>query len=325
MKPTKKAELAKALIDEYPTAVSLTLAKRLHKDNPEYFETVENARSIIRTIRGACGTFNRRHTKDLSRAKDIDLVLRDKFNLPQPAFTERPLYILPKFNDKIIAFGDAHFPYQNNKGLYTAIEYGIKKEVNTIILNGDMIDNYQISRYAKDGRKPSIEYDLELFYEFLINLRSVFPNALIIWKFGNHEERWDAYLKINAPLLYMIGTHDLEDHIPVNELNIIVVKDKRIIKACDLNIIHGHEYNGGSGNVNPARAMFLKARANTMCNHFHRSSAHKGNTLNGEQIRTYSLGAMCAVQDYSPYGEQDCSFGYIVIENGKAWVQNREV
>jgi len=323
--PTRARELACNLIDEYPTAGSLTLAKRLNRDFPEHFETVEHARSMIRKIRGVSGSSNRRKLRDVSRVKDIDRVLMDKFNLPEPAVMKREPYVIPKVNDKIIVFGDAHFPYQNNAGLYKAIEYGLYKEVNCIILNGDMIDMYQISRFAKDGRKPNVEYDIELFYQFLIDLRATFPNALIVWKMGNHEERWDNYLKNNAPLLSMIGTMGIEDHIPVHELNVIVVKDKRIIKAGDLNILHGHEFNGGAGNVNPARAMFLKARANTLVNHFHRSSSHKGNTLDGGQIRTYSLGSMCAVQDYSPYGEQDCSFGYISVIDGIAWIQNREV
>lgn len=323
--PTKLRELAYRLMDEYPTAGSLTLAKRLHRDHPEYYETVEHARTIIRIIRGASGTKQRRLLGDVSRVKDIDRVLMDKFNLPEPAVMKREPYVIPKVNDKLIIFGDAHFPYQKNSGIYKAIEYGLKKEANCIILNGDMIDMYQISRFAKDGRKPGVEYDIELFYQFLIDIRETFPKALIVWKFGNHEERWDTYLKINAPLLNMIGTNGIEDHIPVNELNVVVVKDKRIIRAGDLNILHGHEYNGGAVNVNPARSMFLKARANTLVNHFHRSSSHKGNTLDGKQIRTYSLGSMCAPQDYSPYGEQDCSFGYVVVIDGIAWVQNREV
>lgn len=321
----KQGELAKALIDEYPTAGSLTLAKRLHLQYPEYFDTVENARHLIRYYRGANGKYGRKYLSDTSRVKDIDAVLRDKFALPEPAVKDIAPYILPKINDKIIVFGDCHFPYQNNEGIYKAIEYGLHKQVNTIILNGDMVDMYQFSRFTKDGRKPHVEYELEMYYEFLTNLRSTFQNALIVWKFGNHEDRWDTYLKNQAPLLYMVATDGLEDYLPLSELNIIVVKDKRRIVAGDLNILHGHEFGGGVGNVNPARTMSLKAKANTLVNHFHRSSSHKEVDVNGNVSRYYSLGAMCARQEYMPYGNQDCSFGYIVVINGIAWVQNREV
>lgn len=322
---TKSGELVKRLLAEYPTAGSLTLARRLFKEHPQYFNSVEQARHLIRYHRGVEGTKNRSKMTDLTHVKDIQKVLEDRFNIPEPAVLSRPPYMLPKFNDTILIFGDLHYPYQDNRAIYSAIEYGIKKEINTIILNGDCIDCYHISRFPKDSRKPTIEYEAELFYDFLINLRQTFPNALIVWKFGNHEERWDRYLKDNAPVLYMVATENLEDYIPVNELDIIVVKDQRRIIAGDLSIIHGHEYHVGVGGVNPARSMFLKARANCLVNHFHRSSSHKGNDINGKKIRTYSLGAMCAIQDYSPYGDQDCSFGYLRIVNGVTFVNNREL
>jgi predicted phosphodiesterase len=323
--PKQVGKLAKALLDEYPTAGSLTLAKRLHQQFPEHFETVEDARNKIRYYRGSFGDNGRRKLSDLSHVTDMDSVLRAKFNLPEPAVMSREPYFIPKVNDKILIFGDCHFPYQNNEGIYKAIEYGIHKQVNCIILNGDMIDMYQISRFTKDGRKPNVEYDIEVFYQFLLDLRATFPNALIIWKFGNHEERWDTYLRQNAPLLNMIGTHGIEDHIPLNEMNILLVRDKRRIIAGDLNILHGHEFNGGAGNVNPARSMFLKAKVNILVNHFHRVSSHIENNLNGEQTRCYSLGAMCAVQDYSPYGNQNCSFGFLSVIKGICYVQNREI
>lgn len=324
-KPTRAGLLAKALLDEYPTAGSLTLAKRLHRDHPEVFKTIDNARMVINYHRGQKGVKNRRKLADLTHVKDLDKVLADKFNLPEPAVNTLEPYRIPKVNDKIICFGDTHFPFQNNDAIYKALEYAAGKAVNCFILNGDIMDGYDISRFTKEARKPNLEYELEVVYDFLHNLRDCFPNALIVWKFGNHEQRWDEYLKVNAPLLHMIGTERLEDHIPVQELGVQVVKDKRRIVAGDLNILHGHEYNGGGGQVNPARTMSIKAKVNTLVNHFHRSSSHKEMDLNGNVTRYYSLGAMCSRQSYAPYGNQDCSFGWLRVIDGITYVQNREV
>ncbi len=323
-KTTKAGELAKQMLTEYPTAGSLTLAKRLHQQFPEHFISVEQARSTLRTLRGVNGEEHRRKLSDITHAKDLQAVLEAKFNLPEPAVMQREPYHIPKANNKIIVFGDAHFPYQNNRGIYAALNYGAKKGANCFLLNGDMIDLYQISRFTKDGRKPNVEYDIELFYQFLVDLRASFPNALIIWKFGNHEERWDTYLKNNAPLLYMTGTNALDDTMPLGDLNIQVIKDKRRIICADLNILHGHEYGSGAGQVNPARAISLKSHSNMLVNHFHRSSQHKVSNF-GKVTHYNSLGAMCVAQDYNPYGQQDCSFGWLQVEDGVCWVQNREV
>lgn len=324
MKTTKAGELAKALLAEFPTAGSLTLAKRLAKDYPEHFETVEAARALLRDYKGEMGGKARRMLADASFVKDKEKYLRDKFALPEPAVKSYEPYIVPKNVKKIIIFGDLHFPYQDNKTIYSAIEYGLRKNVDCIILNGDCLDMYQDSRFTKDSRKPSIDYEIELFYQFLIDLRETFPNKLIIWKFGNHEERYDTYWKTSAPNHYS-HAGSLDEAVLTPELNIIVVKDKRRIVAGDLNILHGHEYGSGAGSVNPARAMFLKARVNTLVNHFHRSSSHRGLDLNGNVTRVWSLGSSCARQDYSPYGDQDNSFGYLEIVNGKTFVTVREV
>lgn len=313
------------ILSEYPTAGSLTLAKRLHRDFPHLFTSIEIARSHIRYRRGTYGPVKRRKMVDLTHVQDMQKVLADKFALPAPAVTEREPYMMPKVNVKGIVMGDIHFPYQDNKAIYDAIDYGVRKGIDYIILNGDCIDNYHASRFTKDPGKPSLDYELEMFWEFLINLRDVFPNALIIWKFGNHEERYDTYWKQYAPLLYAPGNEKLDDYLPLGDLNIQVVKDKRRIVVGDLNILHGHEYPGSAGGVNPARGMFLKARCNVLVNHFHRSSSHKGNDLNGNIIKAYSLGSMCAPQDYSPYGDQDNSFGYLHTVDGVTYVNIREV
>lgn len=320
----RQDELANALIDEYPTAGALTLAKRLYRDHPEYFTSVEMARQYIRYRKGTYGVRNRRIMANLNRVKDLDKVLADRFALPEPSVMKRDPYIIPKFNDKQLIFGDTHFPFQNNFAIYEAIEYGIKKSVNCIVLNGDMVDLYQDSRYTKDGRKPNLEYELDMFYQFLIDLKATFPNALIIWKFGNHEERYDTYWKNNAPLHYAMGTEALDDYIPCRELGIVVVKDKRRIESGNLVILHGHEYGSGAGNVNPARAMSLKSHSNMLVNHFHRSSMHKVSDF-GIVTRYFSLGSMCMPQDYSPYGQQDNSFGYLRVVDGVTYVENREI
>ena len=322
---TQQSNLVKQILTEYPTCGSLTLAKRLHRDHADVFPSVEHARMVVRYYRGEHGAAGRKKLTDATHVKDMDKYLRDKFALPEGAVMRREPYVLPKVNDKIIVFGDCHFPYQNNEGIYAALEYGAKKSVNCFILNGDMLDMYMVSRFSKDGRKPQVDYEIELYYEFLLNLRSAFPDALIVWKYGNHEERWDYYMKAMAPMLYMTGTDTLEDTMPLGDLNVIVVKDKRRILAGDLNVMHGHEFGGGSGTVNPARTMSLKSKANTLVNHFHRSSSHKERDLNGAMTRYYSLGSMCKPQDYAPYGNQDCSFGWLRVINGVCYVQDREV
>jgi len=232
-KPQRVGELAKQILTEYPTAGSLTLAKRLHRDFPEHFETVETARNAIRYHRGTHGVGHRKSLVDLTHVKDLPQVLADKFALPEAAILDRSPYIMPKANDKGIVFGDFHIPYQYNKGIYEAIEYGIKKQANYIILNGDMVDMYQISRFTKDNRKPHIEYELEMFYEFLIELRDTFKNALIIWprtfiQFFQHFLTKIFWIKIYLKIT------------PIHETKCVVCYEAELISTLNRFIVRIH-------------------------------------------------------------------------------------
>jgi hypothetical protein len=51
-------------LDRFPDSGSLTLAKKIYKEHPELFTSVENVRNIIRFYRGSHGK------KSLSTLKD---------------------------------------------------------------------------------------------------------------------------------------------------------------------------------------------------------------------------------------------------------------
>jgi UDP-2,3-diacylglucosamine pyrophosphatase LpxH len=99
-----------------------------------------------------------------------------------------------KIETAIVA-SDIHFPYED-KGLIEAAfkAWRTLKKAGTlkyIILNGDIIDCYAISSYAKslDMSDSSFEDELEQTRVFLRRLRKEFPNTRIIFIEGNHEWR----------------------------------------------------------------------------------------------------------------------------------------
>ena len=59
-----KIKLVTDHLDKYPESGSLTIARILYRDYPEYFISVENARDLIRYRRGAHGKERLRILKD---------------------------------------------------------------------------------------------------------------------------------------------------------------------------------------------------------------------------------------------------------------------
>jgi hypothetical protein len=67
------------------------------------------------------------------------------------------------------------------------------------VLNGDIADFYAISRWEKAPGKRNFRRELEAVRGLLAWLRQEFPAIPIVFKSGNHEERWRAWLWQHAP------------------------------------------------------------------------------------------------------------------------------
>lgn len=317
---TKGYEIVKQYLKKYPTLPKLTLARKIFKDNPLQFNSVENVRTKIKRATGNNGSHHRKATTDKS-----EFNRKTEFNLPESyALTYEP-YVISQ--SKTLIISDLHFPYQDNKAIRAAINYGKEKKVNCILINGDLIDFANISRHEKDWRMRSVSQEFEAVREFLIELRSHFPKCKIVYKFGNHDERWEKFLFLKAPEIFDDNEFKLEVRLKLAELKIDVVKDMLPIKIGKLNVLHGHELQGGGG-VNPARATFLKTIDNVIIGHCHRSSQHTEPTFSGEVIVVTSQGCLCGMYPmFSRINKWNHGFSYVElnIKTGEYQLQNLKI
>jgi len=252
--------------------------------------------------------------------KDIN----NPFDLPIPDESDYSIFYLPKSCKRILLLSDIHIPFHDVKSLTKAIQLGIDNKVDTVLLNGDIADNYQVSRFEKDPRKRSFKSEIEMVKDFLKRIRLTFNKAKIYYKQGNHEERWESFLKRKAPELLDMTEFKFDVILGLNELDISYISDKRIIKVGNLNILHGHELGSSSFSpVNPARSFFLRAKTNIIAGHHHQTSEHIEHDINGNHIKAYSTGCLCSlVAEYMPLNKWNHGISLITIKNDKALVQN---
>ena len=300
---------------------NLTIARVIHADFPTMFPTVENARAAIRVIRGASGTFGR-------EKRNIKENLTPKFIIPADDNVPYEDYIINKDFERGIILSDIHFPYHDKRALETAIEYTIKIKPDLILLNGDTVDFHQLSYFEKDPTKKNIVQELEMLREFLANLKTFFSKTKIIFKVANHEERYDRYLMQAAPVLYELPEIRLKSILKLDELGIDYVGDKRVVSYRKLNIIHGHEYRFSISNpVNPARGIFLRAHKSTLSGHFHQSSEHTENSIDGDIIGCFSTGCLCGLHpQWLPLNKWGHGFAEITgLKDGLWRVKNHKI
>ena len=227
-----------------------------------------------------------------------------------------------KVEGKTAVLCDIHLGVHDKQALIAAMNYIRREKVDTIILNGDILDGARISRHAKTPEQPRFMQELELCKSFLRGLRADFPNARILYKIGNHEDRFEAYLMKNAEEL--LGLVDFNKLLDLENLGIELVPSSAFMKHPGTFIVHGHEMRV-SGGVNPARSLLLKAFDNTIMGHVHKSSQASGKNLSGVFVRTHTIGCLCKLaMGYMPHSNSNHGFA-IVESDGKVrnhWIIN---
>lgn len=288
-----RKELAEAKLRQFPKHGARTIARALHKEDPALFPTIESARDIVRALTGQKGKGCRIKPTMKREARKPGY----KLEMPESRAKDRsPFKITGK--NKILVISDLHLPYHNAKAVEIALTHGIEEGCDTILILGDLMDCYQLSRWTRDPSQCSIAHEIEIVKAFFNYLRERFPTARIIWKEGNHEERWIHFFYQNAPQLAGLDTMSLYHAVGVKEHKIEVVDEKRCLDVSGLLLYHGHELPTGlAPAVNPARGLFLRLFENSMCGHFHRSSNHVEKSAKNDLVSCWSIGCLC---DLSP-------------------------
>lgn len=213
---------------------------------------------------------------------------------------------------KLLVLSDIHFPYHDKTALMLALRDGRQNEVDGILLNGDILDCYQLSKFAKDSRKPSIRAEMDVFRFFIDQLKQRFPNAEIYYKLGNHEVRLERWIQQNAQMFD--GMFDLENLVNFRDAGVVYLKDNIGVKMGKLHIIHGHEIRASMGVVNIARTYYMKAQTNLLFGHWHQQQEYISRTMDGHNVGAWAQGCLCKLDAEYTYGINQWVHGFSIVE-----------
>mgnify|MGYP000905483205 CR=1 FL=1 len=320
-----KIDVSKEYRSKYPDMPTLKLARIMYAENNLLFTNVDAARTSLRYIEGKQGNTHRKRVAGSEFGRDGERP-KNPYNLPKSDETEYLPYIID--GERVLVLSDVHIPYHSVSALTAALDYSKKRDPDTILLNGDTIDAHHLSRFIKDPKKRDFAGELNMFRDFITVLRETFPKAKIIFKEGNHDERYNHFLMMKANELAGIDEFKLENIIRKRAGDIDYVGDKRIIKAGELNIIHGHEFGGSIFSpVNIARGLFLRAKVSAMQGHNHQTSEHTESNMNGSIVTTWSLGCLSELHPaFLPINKWNHGFAFIdVYKDGTFDVANKRI
>ena len=316
-------------LEKFPNAPSRTLAKKIYNENSAFFTDAENVYFRVRYYRGQSGSTNRDKLKNTKFQKELKVkVMIQKLQLPESHTKVRNSFTFPTGCKKLGVFGDVHIPYHDNTALEVMFKKFEEEKVDSIFINGDLLDFYQLSFHEKDPREVHFKGEIEAGKEFLAYIRSRFPDIPIYYITGNHENRFERYLRIKASELLDIDECRLDVILHVAEYRIEYLPFRSKVVFGDYTIEHGDKIPGAGGVV-PARTLLMRLKSNSIVNHFHKSSESSQRIYGvGEptNIRAYSLGCMCDLApEYMEINEWNHGFCIMSKIKDKVSVSNYKI
>jgi predicted phosphodiesterase len=296
---------------------SLKLARIVYEENKETFNSVDSARAALRRLEGKAGS-------DQHKVKDVPERPKNPYSLPESEERDwSPFHIDAR---RVLVMSDIHLPFHSGPAIECALSYAEKEKPDAILLNGDILDFFQLSRFVRDPKGRSIAHELAAFKRLFEALKSIF-NVPIYYKLGNHEERYQHYLWMKAHELDGVEEFELGNILKARAEGIEIIKDRRIIRLGDLNVLHGHEFGQSIFSpVNIARGLYLRGKVSAMQGHSHVTSEHTEPDMNGNIITTWSVGCLCNLNpQWNPINRWCHGFAIVDIDGSDFHVRNKRI
>lgn len=317
-------EIAKRLARMHPDAPARTLARRLVKEANGAI-TIEQARLRIQRQFGVHGKKHRKQIKPVApRAPRTSGEI-----LPMPksmaeTWTAHRMNVV----GNVGILSDVHVPYHSEIAVAAAVGFLKQQNLSGLLLNGDIADFYAISRYTKDPKQRDFKGELEAVRAFIAYLRQQFPDMPIVFKVGNHEERWQHWLWQHAAEISDDPRMSLTAWLGFSEYGVELVEDKRPVMLGKLPVLHGHELPSGmAAPVNVARGAFMKTLSTVMVGHSHRTSNHAESDMWHKETGCWSTGCLCDLRpDYARINRWNWGFAMVTVHKaGEFDVHNYRV
>lgn len=212
---------------------------------------------------------------------------------------------------KIFVASDLHFPYQDNKAIECFLKEVENKKPDIIVLNGDLLDFYRLSRFTKDpsGKDPAEE--IEMCREFLHRLRNI-TQAPVYYTIGNHETRLEKYILDQAPMIACLMDNVFQV-IKTDDINIVgcsrlTINDNFVFE-------HGTRLGSKTGlsAIKELEAHYLSGATG----HTHRLARYS-TRKSGKRFTWLETGCLCDLSpEYMVDPDWEQGFGIVEFKNGR--------
>jgi len=309
---TEAGSVARAACIAHPTVSTRMLSRILHRDHPLLFASPDQARKMVAYYRGSGR--GRRASACVRKAGTAV----DRYELPAAEEVPFKIVDLPSGIKRWLIIADLHCCFYDPAAVTTVLDWGTANRCDGLVILGDLVDFYQISRFSRRPNASTIEAEVDTAGDILDAFLEHMNPKQIVWKGGNHEYRLEPYLATRAPDIFGLAMKFMSFHqfMALDERRTIYVPSTQILRHHGLHLLHGHEFGGGFNiPISPARTAYTKTHACAIVAHLHTTSEFTQQSLDGETITCWSIGALCNLHpQYRPINPWNQGFGCLYTE-----------
>ena len=184
----------------------------------------------------------------------------------------------------IVIAGDFQCRYQDDDVVDIWLQFVKDFNPETVVLNGDMLDLESLSKYPTSlEHRLTVQADVDAAVDILKRLRAVAPKAEIYHVAGNHEQRLEKYLTVNAPELAGSPNLTIPEFLGLKELGIEYIEPYgRGVSWHGCLVYHGRRVSQHS--AYSAKAEFFDAGTSLVMGHTTRLGSYYFTDRNGVHV-----------------------------------------
>lgn len=193
---------------------------------------------------------------------------------------------------RFVSLSDLQLPFVDEALLDAVYRFVEDFKPHDIVLNGDIIDCYEISDFDKrPERLFNLDTELEMARDVLVRLRRLAAkDARIWWVDGNHEERLTRAIWRHAQGFSFL-VRDIPEALRLDELAAGFVPYGKHIEYLGFVLTHGNFVSAYSAYT--AKRHMERYRSSGVNGHTHRLGSYSVTDMHGRSHTWYEQGALC--------------------------------
>ena len=320
---TEKSRTAERYIKANPTLGNRTIGRLLLENHPDVYKNLEEARSSVRWLRGVTGKeYQTRRLPTYTMVREEDL---------QPDESWQEPYRIADSIKRLGVISDLHGVFLDKEAFDLAIHTLEKEKVQSILINGDLMDQHWLGRWIKNPNAKGFDEELGLVRNIVTELSKRFKN--VYFKEGNHDAWLERKIRTDSPAFAKVKDFTLESLLRLKENKVHHIHNLQEIKFGDLSILHGHEKPGFFTPEFVAKSVIKwwqqyerKFTVKVMVSHFHTVDNFIQRNLDGSFAYGYVTGCLAKLKmDYHPYARRNHGIAIVDNDRGETEVRNFEI